>query len=444
MAITVCAYALCLSSCAIRLAADPQAAASCKPVDPASPLAKYYAEALGEADKGLSGEAPPRLRLAQRNGSAAAFSGPPPWSTESARQLARIAESEQPSPASIDAASMLWNLLAKIVPVTSQAEERLWAADVGSAAAAPEVEIVRLSVHDHWESQIAQAVQAGGDGAMFYLTGAALQAARAIESTPEMLARRASEHAVAEFVMAYFRAYFRAGKVFQAQLKTDELAQASVDAIPADVKMTDDQKRQVRKVIASTIQTICKEGGDSGCLLTSALGKEAFVTRSGSTIQFEGITLALGDGQSFQAAWDYPRSKEFAPQMIRVLVEGAFDARLPYVPAAATATACKAKLYPDNRCLSESLLTSTPGLHDAVAAVDEKAGRSDSMAGAVTGTVIRSFSVLALNNEAAAASIENLAAVIARKVTERAAWRQTYTRMCTPDAPPAVLRVSKR
>jgi hypothetical protein len=72
---------------------------------------------------------------------------------------------------------MLWNLLAKIVPVTSQAEERLWAADVGSAAAAPEVEIVRLSVHDHWESQIAQAVQAGGDGAMFYLTGAALQAA---------------------------------------------------------------------------------------------------------------------------------------------------------------------------------------------------------------------------------------------------------------------------
>jgi hypothetical protein len=42
--------------------------------------------------------------------------------------------------------------------------------------------------------------------------------------------------------MAYFRAYFRAGKVFQAQLKTDELAQASVDAIPADVKMTDDQK----------------------------------------------------------------------------------------------------------------------------------------------------------------------------------------------------------
>ena len=66
------------------------------------------------------------------------------------------------------------------------------------------------------------------------------------------------------------------------------------------------------------------------------------------------------------------------------------------------------------------------------------------MAGAVTGTVIRSFSVLALNNEAAAASIENLAAVIARKVTERAEWRQTYTNMCTPDTPPAVLRVTKR
>ena len=192
---------------------------------------------------------------------------------------------------------------------------------------------------------------------MFHLTGAELQAARPIASTPEMLARSTSEHAVAKFVMAYFKAYFRAGKVFQAQLKTDEPAQASVDAIPADVKMTDDQKRQVRKVIASTIQTICKEGGDSGCLLTSALGKEAFVTRSGSTIQFEGITLALGYGQSFQAAWDYPRSKEFAPQMIRVLVEGVFDARLPYVPAAATATACNAKLYPDNRCLSERLLT---------------------------------------------------------------------------------------
>src|SRR5881394_2759992 len=93
MAITFCAFALCLSSCAIRLAADPQAAASCKPVDPASPLAKYYADALGEADEGLSSGAPLRLRLAQRNGSAAAFSGPPPWSTESARQLARITES---------------------------------------------------------------------------------------------------------------------------------------------------------------------------------------------------------------------------------------------------------------------------------------------------------------------------------------------------------------
>jgi hypothetical protein len=61
--------------------------------------------------------------------------------------------------------------------------------------------------------------------------------------------------------------------------------------------------------------------------------------------------------------------------------------------------------------------------------------------------VVRSFGVVALNNEAAASTIENLTAVIARKVTERAAWRQTIANACVPAStsatPPANLQVSK-
>lgn len=455
----------------VQLSGEPLGPGSCKrleanPDGSLPPLLSYYNEAEREAGSGARSFGPDGA-LAREN----AFTGEAPWLRphEAPKPLSRVARAEFADALGVDsntissamvpdpgrkAALVLWNHLGSLTP-TAAIAERVVATAPTSQSPTP-VALAKLSARDRWESEVAEAIQAGGDDALATLTAQEATYARSLEefaSTPEsrkLSLQRQQEATTGKFIQTYFKAYFRGGHLFQANLKTDDLATNAVDAVIKKLGKTLDPKDRQALIdeLKAKLQGICnKDSAGTDCLLTAALGLDAFISRSGTTIQFQGVTLGVGFSGGVKASLDYPRGKDFGPQIVRVLMEATFDSRIPYVPAADTSTACTTHLYGVDRCLSASTANKYDGLLKVVTAVDEKAARADSMTGVATGTLIRSFGIVALNNEAAADTIESLTAVIARKITERAAWRQTYTQKCavppTTTQPPAALHVSK-
>ena len=461
----------------VKLTADAQPPGICQSPNEGSPLAKFYETQRGKANSwtissvnatGPSVMGPQVVRV--QADEVRPFSGSPPWLTVAAKSgdgdaLAVTANSsgatitatgeELPSednlsPAARAAAEVLWGKLGQIVPAGYAAEDRLTPlrdSKKSAEAKSDSVAIASIGARDNWETDIAQAVQVGGDKALYVLldqhSKRAMSLMPASSEVQKLIVKRQAETNIAKYVQAYFAAYFRSGKVFQTKLKVDEFSAAAGKAAAGKFKLSDADKKSLSDVIKGELEKTCRENGDTGCLLTAALGKDAFVSRSGATIQFQGVTLALGYQGHFQAGWDYPKSAEFAPQMVRVLMEAAFDAREPHVPAVATATACVAKLYESEACLTEETEKANPDLKSAVQELDEKAARADSISGVVTATLIRSFWVAALNNEAAARSVENLTAVVSRKLTERTLWRQSVESNCAGVMPTVAWTVSK-
>lgn len=462
----------------IKLTADAQDPGHCVKLDKNNPdqaeLIAYYVSAAAERDgqvaEVLSGSLAPLLEGA-RDGADDAFKDAPSWTLPNARRgrpLSREANAriydamgvtgpldQTPSfdHGAKQAADVLWTHIAMVQSQASTAENAIST----RGAAAPRQDLAKLGARDHWETEVSQAIQAGGDTALAGLTALEAEYARddlSAARTPglaTLYARRQQESDIGRFARVYFKDYFRAGRLFQAQLQTDVMATKAVDAIIAKLNPkpppSGPERSRIIADIKNQFQAICNKDSSTNCLITAALGETGFVSRSGTTIRFQGVSLTVGYANGVTTAWDYPKGKDFAPQMVRVLMEAAFDSKHPYVPAAPSSTACVHGLYPEERCLSSDLTGHYTLLQDSVSAVDEQAGRADSATGVATGILVRSFGIAALNNEAAADTIESLASVIARKVTERTAWRRTFTGMCVPESsaatPPATMQVSR-
>lgn len=419
-----------------------------------------------------------------------AFTGPPSWtlpdpgppgalSPEAASNIRKsfgitdaTADIPEPTPGASAAAEVLWAHIAAVMPQATAAENAMSTRAVGTSAGPPAArkQLAKLGARDHWQEEVSQAVQAGGDDALALLTmkkeavaKTRLDNAATSEkiAAAKMYVQRQQESYVGQFVRSYFKAYFRAGHIFQGQLQTSNMASSVVDAVITKLgaaKPSATDEATLVSDVQAKLQSLCKSTNGTDCLFTSPIGPTQFFSRSGATYGFQGVTLTVGYTNGLQATWDYPKAADFGPQMVRVLIEAVFDSKRPFVPAVATSTACDSNfnlpyaaeggpLKTSYYCLTSDLTSKVALLQDAVSAVDEKAGRADSATGLATGVVVRSFGVVALNNEAAASTIENLTAVIARKVTERAAWRQTIANACVPAStsatPPANLQVSK-
>lgn len=319
---------------------------------------------------------------------------------------------------------------------------------------------IKLSPSDDWIKVTAEALQAEGDLALVEMTAYKLNVAASdfllasdndADVSAQTLAKRLAEFNTANFLSRYFKAYFRSGHWLKVTLDTKNFSSAAGKLIDSKVggKLDEATKKSIVAEIEKILSDQCKSKGSDGCLLTSPLGKDAFISRSGSSIQFKGVGLGIDYSGGLQANWDYPKSVEFAPQMVRVLTEAIYDARWPYVPAAANSTACMvdettgSALYPAISCLSDATTGKYKFLKDAVARTDELAARADSLTGAASGFLIRSFWVAALNNETAAKSVENLASVIAKKQTERFAWNRVQTTSCPKGDMPAAWKAEK-
>ena len=365
---------------------------------------------------------------------------------------------------SATAARDLYLLIQEVSPPAIKADKKLrLALSTPSSGGAPTPSVREtlgeVATKNDVNQRLLQVLQAGGDDALLMQSAAELalavitmrgdawnalsasdQAARAND-----LGEKAAQFDSLKFVRTYFKAYFRGGRLFQSELKIDELAAEALKAVKTQVKLNPSQESTLDTLLKDKLGKICKSNGDSGCLL-STLGKDKLVTRSGETIQFKGISLTLGYDKSFQATWDYPKSVEFAPQAVRVLNEALFDAMEGRVPGVASSTACTTTppLFGPLECLTGDVMKNNPKLQDVITSVDEKASRADSVATLATGQIIRGVSVVALNNEALAKSAENLAGVLAKKVVERAAWKQSGEGQCLTPSPAVVIDVVKR
>lgn len=264
----------------------------------------------------------------------------------------------------------------------------------------------------------------------------------------------------AMFLRTYVKAYLRNGRIFQAEFEVGQFVSEAMKTIESQTTLGD-QKGAVEKALEQTLGRLCKStpnGKVDKCLLNGGLGDTTFVTRSGESISFKGIALTVGYDNQFQATWDYPKSSEFAPQLVRVIMEAILDApENGRVPAVASATACMSSpaLFPPNYCIAvktpkgfvavtdASAPAPTPTLQDVIVSIDSIASRADSLATILAGEVVRGGSFVSLNNEAVARSIENFFGVTARKVAERAAWQRAVEEGCVTTTPNLLIDVVK-
>lgn len=349
------------------------------------------------------------------------------------------------------AAKDLYALLNEIAPA-AVASERLRLA-LSTSGGSNFADLATISTKDDVNQRLSRILQAGGDDALLLYASAdlAMRLANAADTESRSLTldgsivlelqQSAANYQASRFLRTYFKAYFRGGKIFQSQLKVDDFTSKAMEAIKEMVKLQPNEATALKDKLTEVLSKACKASGDAGCLLTS-LGKEKLVTRSGESLQFKGVSLAVGYDSRVQATWDYPKSVEFAPQLVRVLIEALFDSMKGRPAAVATSTACSTT--PPLFGASECVAADQTRLLDVVTSVDEKASRADSFASVATGQIIRGISVIALNNEALAKSAENFAGVLARKVVERAAWQQSGAGQCVTSAPAVALRVMKK
>ncbi len=358
---------------------------------------------------------------------------------------------------SLDAANAardLHALLNELAPSINAGEQlRLTLATANAGSLTSRSTLATISTKEDINQRLSGILQRGGDDALvLYVTADlalklsdfnGLNVSDRAERTTA-LQEAAANYQAARFLRTYFKAYFRGGKVFQSQLKVDEFTSKAMETIKGQVKLDPKDEAAIEAKLKDVLSKACRSNGDAGCLLTS-LGKDKLVTRSGESLQFKGISLAIGYDTRLQATWDYPKSVEFAPQLVRVLIEAVFDSMKGRPAAVAASTACSVTppLFGADECVAADGQGAKNGVQDVVAGVDEKASRADSLASVATGQIIRGVSVVALNNEALAKSAENFAGVLARKVVERAAWQQSGAGKCLTSSPALSLTVSK-
>ncbi len=242
------------------------------------------------------------------------------------------------------------------------------------------------------------------------------------------------------FLEAYFRAYFRNGRVFQASLASADIADTVGDALGAKLKdegkFTDAQikaiKDKLKQTFGDAVGGYCtnKDGGSGTCILTRPLGSTAFVSRYGQGVQFAGYTLTLGSNGDSYAKVMHPTMDEYGPQIARVFWEAIFDSIEPFVPADATSTVCSMKGVKYD-CLSDK---SSKSDKEKIANLDQFASQAEGFSTSATAALIRGINIAALNNEGIAKSVETTAGVIARKATEKTLWQRYGNYECPAPA----------
>lgn len=259
------------------------------------------------------------------------------------------------------------------------------------------------------------------------------------------------------FLATYFRAYFRSGQLYQVSVDTqalnDKLDKHVLHAIDNSIvghSADEAVKAAVKSAIDESLSTWCKDTNGKQtkpCLLTPALGSDKFVTRSGMSVQFAGLTLEFDKDGKTKPSLTHPKASEYGPQMVRVFVEAVFDANGTPVPAGSNSTACQKQLYTGSLCVADDSVdgSGSSDLAKRLGVMDGYASQAEATVSAITASAIRGASWASLNNEAIADTVETAAGVTARKVMEKGLWPYYETApSCGSSIAPVTIDVSSK
>ncbi|WP_321917442.1 MULTISPECIES: hypothetical protein [Paraburkholderia] len=266
---------------------------------------------------------------------------------------------------------------------------------------------------------------------------------------------------VARFLSAYFDAYFRGGQFLQVsfdekdfvatlatrikqQLPKPGNASPTAEAIAAWLQPAFDQPDeqsfvrslasdfhnnlpasgigsltvvQIQALLQPAFDNLCKQAGHtSSTCLSTPMGKSAFVTRAGLSVQFSGVSFAIGGKDSIGISHTYPQVANFGPQLIRVFVEALFDANGPHPPAVPNSTACDPanNLFRGDECVTAGTPADLRRQQ-----IDMISAGAEALSSSETGVIIRGAGWASLNNELVASLLETLVGVNARKISEK-------------------------
>lgn len=232
---------------------------------------------------------------------------------------------------------------------------------------------------------------------------------------------------IARYLSAYFDAYFRGGQFVQTSFDQQAFAASLSTRLAQRLKTSGLTAAQIQPVLLKELGKVCT----SPDCASLQKGQTSFVTRAGLSVQFSGVTFAVGGGVSHT----YPQVSQFGPQMIRVLVEAVYDANGQHPLGMPNSTACQ----PDQNLfdVKTECLAPNTAPDETLTQIDMLASASEALSQTATGALIRGLSYAALNNEAVAQMLETLAGVNARKITEKVLYIASNRGTC-PLAPVAL------
>lgn len=234
-------------------------------------------------------------------------------------------------------------------------------------------------------------------------------------------------------VDAYFKAYFRHGKLIKGTLKVSDLIEKIEKKIKDEAEFLSDEQRAkiiktlFKKLTGKEYDTVCPEDTEGKpCEVEIAvfgkLEETQFVTRAGVEYGFPHITVSIDPLAEKKVSVTELDWNKIGAEVAKVYVEAIGD-KITQLPADPRSTACTSGL---NKCytVEEDEKGEEVKVLEAekFAAVNEHADKIDTLVSNAVGKAIRGASLAALNNEAIASIIESTIGTIMKKVAEKVAY----------------------
>lgn len=219
----------------------------------------------------------------------------------------------------------------------------------------------------------------------------------------------AADKARRAYISAYFKAYFRSGKVVQLTVNAADLKARIVAKLKEELPGLSDADYD-----ALVQQRLEDLGFDASTnRIFGKLGAKKFVTRDGQELQFPGFSASIAVGSSDISRTDI-NYVAVGTDLIRVLLHAMYDAnnRTPAVSNATGVTDLKGSLFA--LAVNDTSRVSAEKFEQ----IEVRANQVEGVVAAGTGRIIRGISVIALNNEALATVIETAVGLAVRKTTE--------------------------
>lgn len=238
-----------------------------------------------------------------------------------------------------------------------------------------------------------------------------------------MVGARPQNQAAADFLEAYFKAYFRYGKFIALQIDASTVVEDLHRKLRSELPQLTDE--QIDEIVAEMLAAAKLK--DKAWTI-GKIENTGFATRGGQVFQFPSVqvTVTLPNPEPDLPNVDFT---VVGADLVRVALHAIFDShmKVPGVPAS-TAVKHEPKLLMDfSKDIDPQLVN-----EGEFARIESRSGMVEAAVGAGVGRLVRGLGFVSMNNESLATLIETAFGVTSRKVAEKVFW---CSYACEGDSP---------